>query len=184
LKSLRFTALVLILAGCAADTGRVCSDYQSIINCAGKRRDIHDGIDFRGPAGTEVISATHGTFVRRSFHECPGHSFTIRTDIVARHGEVEGPVYAAYVHAEALPHLKPGQKVKPGDPVGRIIPLRGTSCYASAEHVHYELRVRDNARRHINPHQFWVDAPRTMTCLTDGLVVPPGKAVVPLRCPK
>ena len=175
--------LVLWLAaGCASSPAGLCSDYQSVINCAGQRRPIHDGIDFRGAAGTEVISATHGTFVRRSYHECPGHGFFIRTDIVARHGDVEGPVYAAYWHAEALPHLKPGDKVSPGDPVGKIIPLRGTSCYASAEHVHYELRVRDNAQRHIDPHQFWVDGSGRVTCYTAGMTVARGKTVAPMRC--
>jgi murein DD-endopeptidase MepM/ murein hydrolase activator NlpD len=177
-------AAVLALVACsaAAEHARICSDYKSIINCAGKRRDLHEGADFRGDAGTEVISATHGTFVRRSYNECAGHGFFIRTDIVARHGEVEGPVYAAYWHAEALPHLKPGDVIKPGDPVARIIPLRGTRCYASAEHVHYELRVRDNAQRHIDPHPFWIDGPGKPTCYNPGMAVPPGKAVAPVRC--
>jgi murein DD-endopeptidase MepM/ murein hydrolase activator NlpD len=177
-----FATSMLAAESAAAESARICSDYKSVINCAGKRRDIHDGADFRGDAGTEVISATHGTFVRRSFHECPGHGFFIRTDIVARHGDVEGPVYAAYWHAEALPHLKPGDVVKPGDPIGTIIPLRGTRCYSSAEHVHYELRVRDNARRHIDPHPFWVDGPGRPGCYRPGMTVPPGKAVAPLRC--
>jgi murein DD-endopeptidase MepM/ murein hydrolase activator NlpD len=176
-----FSVLVLLTSGCAT-TGGICSDYLSQVNCIGRSREIHHGIDFRGPAGTEVISATHGTVVRTLFNECAGYIIVIRTDIVARGGDAEGPVFARYAHTEPLADLKISQEVKPGDVIGRIIPLRHTSCYASAEHTHYELRVLNAADRHIDPHQFWVNGPGQVTCFADGVVVPAGKAVAPLRC--
>jgi murein DD-endopeptidase MepM/ murein hydrolase activator NlpD len=179
LRSL-LTLLLLLAAPAAAQT--ICSHYLSNVNCIGKNRAIHHGLDFPGDAGTEVISATHGTFVRRTFHECPGHGFFIRTDIRAQHEELEGPVYARYAHVEAHEHLQPGQKIKPGDRLGRIIPLRHTRCYGSREHVHYELRVGQSPKRHIDPHQFWLDGPGKVTCFRDDAAVPPKKTVAPLPC--
>jgi murein DD-endopeptidase MepM/ murein hydrolase activator NlpD len=182
----RLVAATLCLAALAAHarSDMICSDFEGRTNCMGKPRQLHGGLDFGAPFGTEVISATHGTFVDRTYSDCPGHGFVIRTDIRSQHGDFKGPVYAYYVHAEALPHLKKGDKIKPGDPVGKIIILRGTPCYASREHVHYELRVGTSSRRYIDPHAFWVDGPGKdkTTCFREGMTVPPGKAVAPLRC--
>jgi murein DD-endopeptidase MepM/ murein hydrolase activator NlpD len=180
----RGTSLIfLLLLGTGAGAAEICSNYRSESNCAGSRRPLHEGIDFRGDTGTVVVSATHGTVVRFEFSECAGNSITVRTDIVARHEDVEGPVYARYVHTEPLEELKVGQKLRPGDPIGRIIPLRKTRCYSSATHTHYELRVRDSARRHINPHPYWVGGEGRHGCYRPGMEVPAGKAVAPLRCP-
>jgi murein DD-endopeptidase MepM/ murein hydrolase activator NlpD len=175
-------ALGLGAAGCTTRDLAVCSDYLGTNNCAGGKREIHHGIDFRGRAGTEVISATHGTVVRKTHSECAGHGVIVRTDIVAQHGGTPGQVYAAYVHAEPVGDLQVGQKLKPGEVIARIIPIRRTPCYSSTEHVHYELRVGDSPRRHIDPHQFWADGVGKVTCFRPGKEVPPGKAVAPLRC--
>ena len=179
---LRWIAAALAAAGCASGPPPNCSDYLSTQNCLGQKRDRHQGIDFRGVQGTEVISATHGTVVRMAYGECPGESVVVRTDITAVHEGVQGPVFAHYIHAAALDGVKIGQRVRPGDPIARIIPLRRTACYGSTEHVHYELRVRDSPRRHIDPHQFWVAGFRRVTCFRPGMEVPAGKTVAPLRC--
>jgi murein DD-endopeptidase MepM/ murein hydrolase activator NlpD len=160
----------------------LCSDYQSRINCVGKKRPVHDGIDFGGAAGTGVISATHGTFMRRNFDECSGHGITVKTDFSASDASGEGPVFVRYAHVEAYPQLRAGQQLKPGDPLGTTIPLRHTPCHASREHVHYELRIAADPKRHINPHAYWADGPGKVTCYRDGMAVPPGKAVAPIRC--
>jgi murein DD-endopeptidase MepM/ murein hydrolase activator NlpD len=172
-----------VAAGSAACQD-LCSDYLSRSNCIHKNRPVHHGIDFGGVAGTEVISATYGTFVRRNFDECSGHGITVKTDFSARQGDAEGPVYVRYAHVEAYPALKPGQQLKPGDPLGTTIPLRHTVCHGSREHVHYELRVDADPKRHINPHAFWADGDGKVTCYKTGMTVPPGKAVAPIRCPE
>jgi murein DD-endopeptidase MepM/ murein hydrolase activator NlpD len=91
-------------------------------------------------------------------------------------------VYVAYWHMEPDPALQPGQQLKPGDAIGTMIPLRHTRCHGSREHVHYELRVKGEMKRHINPHDFWVNGPGKVTCFREDLEVPAGKAVVPRRC--
>ena len=179
----RVVAAVIVLAASGAASAQdLCSDYQSRINCVGRKRLVHHGLDFGGVAGTEVISATHGTFVRRNFDECSGHGITVKTDFVAGDGSTQGPVFVRYAHVEAFPSLKPGQKLKPGDPLGTTIPLRHTKCHGSREHVHYELRIQADPKRHIDPHPFWADGPGKLTCYKDGMTVPAGKAIAPIRC--
>lgn len=143
---------------------------------------MHHGIDFGGVAGTEVISATHGVVVRRTFDECSGHGIVVRTDFRARHDDREGAVYVRYAHVEGYAQVQPGLQLKPGDPLGTTIPLRRTRCYGSREHVHYELRVDADPNRHIDPHPYWVDGPGAVSCYAEGMSVPPGKAVAPIRC--
>lgn len=174
--------LTILFFSSGATAQDLCSDYLSVTNCIQKKRQVHHGIDFGGVAGTEVISATHGTVVRRSFDECSGPGLIVKTDISAAHEDKTGPVFVRYAHVEPYESIVPGLKLKPGDPIGTTIPLRRTKCHGSREHVHYELRVLNNARRHIDPHLHWADGPGKVTCYTDGMKVPPGKAVAPIRC--
>jgi len=176
--------LALLFASGDAWAQDLCSDYQSRVNCIGKKRPVHNGLDFGGVAGTEVVAATYGTVVQRNFVECSGHGLTVKTDFSATHEGKEGPVYVRYAHVEGYERVVPGLKLKPGDPIGTTIPLRHTKCHGSREHVHYELRVLRNPRRHIDPHAYWADGPGMVTCYREGMTVPPGKAVAPIRCAK
>ena len=174
----------LLLAAGLAQGQDLCSGYLSTKNCINQRRPVHHGMDFGGVAGTEVISATYGTVVRRNFDECSGHGLTVKTDFLAPDGGVEKPVFVRYAHVEGYPNVQPGLNLKPGDPLGTTIPLRHTKCHGSREHVHYELRIEADANRHIDPNPFWADGPGKVTCYQDGMTVPPGKAVAPIRCAK
>jgi murein DD-endopeptidase MepM/ murein hydrolase activator NlpD len=170
--------LALIAAAHVAAAQDLCSDYQSRVNCVYKNREVHNGIDFGGKSGSEAISATYGTVVRRNFDECSGDGLTVKTDFSVG-GEA---VYVRYAHVEGYPHVQRGLRLKPGDPIGTLIPLRRTPCHGSREHVHYELRINADPKRHINPHDYWADGPGKVTCFKEGVEVPPGKAVVPRRC--
>lgn len=170
-------ALLLAVGGPAAAQD-MCSGYQSSINCIGKKRPLHNGMDFGGPAGSEAISATYGTVVERNFDECSGHGLTVRTDFSL----YESPVYVRYAHVEGYPRIQRGVALKPGDPIGTLIPLRHTRCHGSRTHVHYELRVNGDPKRPIDPSPYWADGPGKVTCFREGMVVPPGKAIAPRRC--
>jgi murein DD-endopeptidase MepM/ murein hydrolase activator NlpD len=174
--------LFLAAAGEVATAQDLCSDYLSRSNCINKRREVHTGIDFGGVAGTEVISATYGTVLRRTFNECAGAGLVVQADFTEWHDLVNGPVHAHYAHVEPHPDIQPGRALKPGDPIGRTIPLRRTKCHGSREHVHLELRIRDSSQRHLNPHSYWVDGPGKVTCFRDGMAVPAGRIVAPIRC--
>jgi murein DD-endopeptidase MepM/ murein hydrolase activator NlpD len=176
-------SIFLFLLGVGtAQAQDLCSDYLSRSNCINERRPVHHGADFGGVAGTEVISATYGTVVRRNYDDCSGYGLTVKTDFSARAGNVEGPVFVRYAHVEPYESIKPGHALKPGDPIGRTIPLRHTKCHGSREHVHYELRVKADDKLHINPHAYWADGEGKVTCFQPGMAVPPGKAVAPIRC--
>ena len=169
----------------------ICNDYHSHVNCTGGRYleragpDGHRGIDFGADAGTEVLSATHGTVVKKTFDPCPGHGVVVLTDMRGSSGMFhDGEVFAFYAHVEGLPELAPGQEVRPGQVIGHVIPLRKTECYASRTHAHYELRVTQRYGMDIDPHPFWADGPGKVTCYREGMAVPAGKAVAPIRCRK
>jgi len=178
-------AVVLFASGCATRSDPwICSDYRSTRNCIGGQYlpGGHHGIDFGVDAGTEVISATYGRVARLRTDKCVGYQIEVETDMVGRSGEVEGRVFAIYAHAKPIDGLAKSQEIKPGDPIAHVIPLLGTSCYGSREHVHYELRVKNDASLDIDPHQFWVDGPSKVTCFKAGAIIPPGKAVAPVQC--
>ena len=167
----------------------ICNDYHSKKNCVGGRYleragpEGHRGIDFGADAGTEVISATHGRVFKKTYDKCAGHGIIVVTDLRATKGLMhDGEVFAFYAHAEGLPDLSPGQAVRPGQVIGHVIPLRKTECYASREHVHYELRVGQKYGDDIDPNAFWLDGPGKPTCYREGLDVPAGKTVAPVRC--
>jgi hypothetical protein len=179
------TTCTLLLGGCAVRGDPwICNDYRSAYNCIGGPYlpGGHQGIDFGADAGTEVISATYGTIVSMRSDQCSGFEIRVATDLIGRHGEIEGKVFAIYAHAKPLEGLAVSQAVKPGDPIGKVIPLLGTRCYASREHVHYELRVNNVRELHINPHHYWVDGPNKPTCFKAGSMIPVGKTVAPVRC--
>jgi murein DD-endopeptidase MepM/ murein hydrolase activator NlpD len=166
----------------------ICNDYHSHVNCTGGRYleragpEGHRGMDFGADAGTEVLSATYGTVLKKTFDPCPGHGIIVATDLKGTKGMLHGvQVYAFYAHVEALPTLELGQKLRPGQVIGRVIPLRKTECYASREHVHYELRVGRQDGFDIDPNGYWADGPGKPTCYREGMV-PPGKTAAPIRC--
>ncbi|MGE5639569.1 MAG: peptidoglycan DD-metalloendopeptidase family protein [Clostridia bacterium] len=167
----------------------ICNDYHSHKNCIGKPYlpregpDGHRGMDFGADAGTEVLSATYGTVVKKTYDACPGHGIIVATDLRATKGLMhDGQVFAFYAHTEGLSDLSPGQDVRPGQVIGHVIPLRKTECYASREHVHYELRVGQKYGFDIDPNAFWADGPGKPTCFREGAAVAPGKTVAPIRC--
>ena len=123
-----FIFVLLVVSGCSTGGPWICSDYGSTTSCAGGRYIIpslgissHQGIDFAGAAGAEVISATHRIVTNKSYDPCSGHSITVETDIVARERDLPILLYAKYVHAQAIPTLGLGQKLKPGDLIGTVI---------------------------------------------------------------
>ncbi len=168
----------------------ICNNYHSHVNCAGGRYleragpQGHRGIDFGADAGTEVLSATYGEVVKKTYADCPGHGIVIATDMKGNHGMVWDRLYAFYAHVEAVPGLSPGQQVRPGEVIGHVIPLRKTPCYASREHVHYELRVSQKYGLDVDPNEYWAEGPGKVSCFREGRALPPGKAVAPIRCRK
>jgi murein DD-endopeptidase MepM/ murein hydrolase activator NlpD len=148
-------------------------------------RTAHAGIDFSAPSGTAVISATHGEISEFAVNRCGGGTLTVVTDIEGyyepRH-KMQIPVYAKYVHVTMRDGLAPGDRIRPGDHIGFVQPWAADACSGPAEHVHYELRVLNNQREHVDPNPHWLNGPGKVTCFSPEMAVPRGKAVAPLHC--
>lgn len=190
----------LVLAGCQTTGGPyavtpsgsglyICNDFGSSVNCTGGNyslpsgRTTHAGIDFAASAGTPVYSATHGYVEANSMtDDCSGDGVEITSTLIAKHGQLkmDVPISIIYLHIKPSVDLKAGQDVQPGDLLGHVLPLLGTQCYKSVEHLHLQFQV--NREQVVNPNAYWLDGPGKVTCFRDGLTVPQDKAVAPLKC--
>jgi murein DD-endopeptidase MepM/ murein hydrolase activator NlpD len=101
------------------------------------KRAQHQGLDFVGTRGTEVLSVASGVVIRAGKQGAYGN--TVEID----HGN---GYRTRYAHNEAL-------IVEPGDHVtaGQVIARLGSSGRASAPHVHFEV-LKDGTP--INPSSF------------------------------
>ncbi|MCU0421161.1 MAG: M23 family metallopeptidase [Cyclobacteriaceae bacterium] len=110
------------------DVTMMVSGYGNRINPFHKGMYHHDGVDLRAPRGTPVLTAGHGVvaLVRQS-------------DLVAGFGnyvEIDHGrgLLTRYAHLDEV-RVRPGQKVKKGDPLGTV----GMSGGSTAPHLHYEV---------------------------------------------
>lgn len=88
--------------------------------------NIHSGIDFSVPIGTEVYCSYSGIVVRREFHKGMGNVVGIRN----------GNIVFLYAHLNKS-EVKLGQIVKRGNLIG-FSGKSGAAC--PTEHLHFELR--------------------------------------------
>lgn len=167
----------------------ICNDFGSTINCRGGRyslpsgRTVHAGIDFAASAGTPVYSATHGRVeINSKTDACAGDGVEITSTIMGTHKQLnmEVPLTIIYWHIKPNPELQVGQEVAPGHLLGHILPLLHSQCYGTTEHLHLQFEV--NRDQVINPNLYWLEGPGKVTCWREGLRVPLGKAIAPLRC--
>lgn len=90
---------------------------------------MHTGIDFAAPTGTEVTATGAGrvTFAGT----IRGYGLTVGID----HG---GGVVTRYAHLSSIADdVRPGQRLKAGDPVGAV----GATGRVSGPNLHYEVRL-------------------------------------------
>ncbi len=97
---------------------------------------MHQGVDFAAPTGTPVYAAADGVVASAGMANGYGRLVKLR------HG---GGTETHYAHLSAFARgLKPGQRVRQGDVIGRV----GSSGLATGPHLHYELV---QAGRLVNP---------------------------------
>lgn len=120
--------LALPIEGIAGSGYGVLSIYQGVV------RGFHGGADFPAPAGTPVRSDADG--IVRLAEPLPLSGNAVMID----HGL---GVVSSYLHMSAI-EVRPGQRVKRGDIVGRV----GSTGLATGPHLHWGLTV--NGMR-VNP---------------------------------
>lgn len=194
-KAFLDTTAAIVPAGSGLD---ICSGYAAGWGCDGGSYYVHtpdgriirrhEGMDFHAPAGAPVISATRGRISSYSTGLCGG-IVVVMSDIVATNPKTgkPGPLLARYVHLEPAASLRLDGRIEAGDVIGHIQDpnaIKGKDrCVGSVPHVHFALRFTDfRIGQHINPNLFWANGPGMVTCYREGMAVPRGKAVAPLRC--
>jgi murein DD-endopeptidase MepM/ murein hydrolase activator NlpD len=117
---------------------------------------LHAGVDITAARGTIIVAAAAGTVatvacnawhVDGSWWGCDrdGDPETVRgcgwyVDMVHADG-----VLTRYCHLDTQPWVEPGQQVIAGQPIGPV----GTTGHSSGPHLHYEVRLRDEAEQWI-----------------------------------
>lgn len=109
----------------------------------GYRRDpiygttkFHEGMDFSSPTGTPVYATGDGTVTHGSWKSQYGNMIEID----------HGYNYTTrYAHLSQI-LVKPGQKVKRGDLIGKV----GNTGKSTGSHLHYEVRFRGQPQNPVN----------------------------------
>ncbi len=109
----------------------------------GYRRDpiygttkFHEGMDFSSPVGTPVYATGDGTVTHAAWKSQYGNLIELS------HGYNYTTRYAHL--SEIL--VKPGQKVKRGDLIGKV----GNTGKSTGPHLHYEVRLRNQPQNPVN----------------------------------
>ncbi len=136
---------------------------------------LHNGVDSAEPLGTAVLAVGDGTVVVAQDDlnawygwRCDwyGHLVVIELDQTYQ-GE---PLYALYGHVLNI-NVEAGQRVQVGEQVAEV----GFGGAATAPHLHFELRVGENAfGATLNP-MLWIDPGATRGVIAGRLLDPEGR---------
>lgn len=99
---------------------------------------LHDGVDILAPEGTKVRAAAHGVVIYAG-DGMKGYGNAVVID----HGE---EVTTLYAHLREI-RIQSGDAVAAGEPIGTV----GTTGNATTPHLHFELRVGDQA---VDPERY------------------------------
>jgi murein DD-endopeptidase MepM/ murein hydrolase activator NlpD len=97
----------------------------------------HSGLDIAAAYGNPVVAPADGYVVQTTADKYFGNSIQIN------HG---GGITTLYGHLSKI-EVKPGQKVKRGDEIGKV----GSTGRSLGAHLHYEIRVNDKI---VNPLRY------------------------------
>lgn len=101
---------------------------------------MHSGIDFTAPKGTAIQATGDGVVIKAEYKSGYGRC------VIIKHGYGYETLYA---HMDKI-LVKKGQKVKRGQPIGKV----GSSGISTAPHCHYEVHYRGKP---VNPIQYVLD---------------------------
>ncbi len=91
-----------------------------------KKRAFHEGLDFKGPRGTNILASGHGIVTEATNKNGYGKMVAIAHE----HG-----MKSLYAHLDKI-LVKKGQKVRLGDPIGTL----GNTGRSTGPHLHYEIQ--------------------------------------------
>jgi murein DD-endopeptidase MepM/ murein hydrolase activator NlpD len=97
---------------------------------------IHEGQDVFAPVGTPVVAVADGVVIEAGGGDARGNYVAIYEPHARR--------TFVYLHMEAPALVKPGHRVRAGQPVGRL----GCSGSCFGPHLHFEVRQGRGSQRH------------------------------------
>jgi murein DD-endopeptidase MepM/ murein hydrolase activator NlpD len=97
---------------------------------------VHEGQDMFAPVGTPVVAVAGGVVIEAGGGDARGNYVAIY-EPRARHTYV-------YLHMEGAALVKPGHRVRAGQPVGRL----GCTGSCFGPHLHFEVREGRGSQRH------------------------------------
>ncbi len=104
------------------------------------RGTMHEGMDFTAPTGTPILAAGAGVVVFAGYHPAYGNQVDVE------HGN---GLVTRYAHASRLA-VKEGDIVRQGQWIADV----GSTGRSTGPHLHFEVRVHDEAR---DPYKFLQD---------------------------
>ncbi len=176
---------------------RPCADYASSRNYMGEPYYIkipengriiarHEGMDFCGKAGGDVLAPASGV-ITNIIEDNPyrGGSLILQTSIIYDHYGTGNLLYTLslqILHITPNKNLTVGSNVNAGDIIG-LIQHANRPEIGSRPHVHLAAGVGpDLWNLHTDPNQFWQKGPGRVSCYNP--MNPPSEhhLVAPIRC--
>jgi murein DD-endopeptidase MepM/ murein hydrolase activator NlpD len=119
----------------------------------------HSGVDFPAKAKTPVVAAADGvvnwTGVGLFGHyENPSDPYGLAVTIRHDFGYRGQAVYSVYAHLSQI-DVKPGQRVKAGDPIGLV----GATGKVTGPHLHFEVRIGEDSFYTTRNPELWLVPP-------------------------
>jgi murein DD-endopeptidase MepM/ murein hydrolase activator NlpD len=127
----------LLPAGLPVRSGYASSSYGMRIDPFTGRREFHNGVDFNGERGSDILAVADGVVAFSGRHNSYGNMVDID------HGN---GFMTRYAHNSSN-LVKPGQRVRAGEVIGKM----GATGRATGTHVHFEVWNND---RSVNPTRF------------------------------
>jgi murein DD-endopeptidase MepM/ murein hydrolase activator NlpD len=118
------------------EQGAIGSRFGWRIDPFNGRSAMHEGMDFNAPGGTPIVAAGAGMVVFAGWHHSYGHQVDID------HG---AGLVTRYAHASRL-LVREGDIVRQGQKVAEV----GSTGRSTGAHLHFEVRVNDEARDPLN----------------------------------
>jgi murein DD-endopeptidase MepM/ murein hydrolase activator NlpD len=118
------------------EAGAVGSRFGWRIDPFSGRSALHEGMDFNAPSGTPIVAAGAGMVVFAGWH----HGYGNQVDI--DHG---GGLITRYAHASKL-LVREGDIVRQGQRISEV----GSTGRSTGAHLHFEVRVNDEAKDPLN----------------------------------
>ena len=174
----------------------ILSDFGSMNGVNTRPRDnIHQGIDIIGPKDQPIIAIADGKVLETTVEDCWGGT------LIVDHGKsFDGKnLITIYGHVgEFL--VKENDNINRGDIIAKLPKKVKYRCMARVRHLHLQIgqqycqkEEKDNwgckyfikdFYRSLNPHDYWADGPKNITCYEKGKKYKRGTLTYPIPCKK